>query len=230
MEWFRSAIGLTASFPEEKNQPKSALADVNTEERQAKLLKTQRLKLKGLKFELSEVGQTLEYALDSGNKVEARSLLQRQRQLQSEISILEGQIQNQEVAQRTISQADSNREQAILMKDGANKLNDLVQDTEKIDLDEIVDSYQDGAARTHEFSTRLSEPLFTSSALNDDGQDVDEELDAMMQRTADRKTLGLKDVNPPKTIPPVKPHPSLQQQNELLKRNPDANKTKEKDY
>ena len=186
-------------------------------------------------MDLEETNQDLENALEIGNKNAARSILQKQRQLTSEINLLEGKIQNQEVAQRTISQADANREQALLMKDGANKLSNLVEDTEKIDLDDIVDTYQDGAARTHEFSTRLSEPLFTSSVLNDDGQDVDEELDALMQRTADRKTAGLADVNPPKVIPTVKPHPSLQQPNQqsqgdgLIKRT-NTSPIKEKDF
>jgi len=207
MDWFRSAIGLTASFPEEKKPAKIE----DGEERNAKLLKAQKLQLKQLKGELEEVGQELQDALDLGEKAEARSKLQRKRQLESEVRLLEGKIQNQEIAHRTLTQADSNREQALLMKDGADRLNEIVQDTEKIDLDDIVDSYQDGAARTHEFSTRLSEPLFSSSSgINDDGQDVDEELDMLMQRTADAKTSGLTGVTAPKTIPPVRPHPTLQ--------------------
>jgi len=209
MDWFRTAIGLKASFPEERNP----VPDERREEKQASLLKAQKMQLKQLKAHLEEVGIELEAALEQGNKTEARSKLQQQRQLQSDVRLLEGKIQNQEIAQRTITQADSNREQALLMKDGATKLNAIVEDTEKIDLDDIVDTYQDGAARTHEFSTRLSEPLFSSSYLNDDGQDVDEELDTLMQRTADRQTAGLTGIVAPKIIPSVKPHPSLQHAN-----------------
>lgn len=210
MDWFRSAIGLKASFPDEKNPPNQRAED--SEEKRASLLKAQKLQLRQLKGELDEVQTELEAALERGNKSEARSKLQQQRQLQADVRLLEGKIQNQEIAHRTITQADSNREQALLMKDGATRLNELVEETEKIDLDDIVDTYQDGAARTNEFSTRLSEPLFSSAAtaFNDDGQDVDEELDALMQRTADRQTASLADISAPKVIPPVKPHSSLQ--------------------
>jgi len=206
MDWFRSTIGLKTSSSNEEKQnanPQSVLSDLDSQERAAKLLKAQKMQLSSLKEEYQEVCEEVDIAVESGNKSAARTKLQRKNQLDAEIRLLQGKIQNQEAAQRTITNASSNKEQALLMRDGAAELGAIVDETERIDLDEIVDTFQDNAARTHEFSSRLSEPIISNSVYgtNEDGQDIDEELDMLMQRKADAKTADMPNVAPVRSDP-----------------------------
>jgi len=206
MDWFRSTIGLKTSNANEEKQnakPQSVLSDVDSQERAAKLLKAQKMQLSSLKEEYQEVCEEVDIAVESGNKSVARTKLQRKNQLDAEIRLLQGKIQNQEAAQRTITNASSNKEQALLMREGAAELGAIVDETERIDLDEIVDTFQDNAARTHEFSSRLSEPIISNSVYgtNEDGQDIDDELDMLMQRKADAKTADMPNVAPVRSDP-----------------------------
>ena len=220
MEWFRNAIGLTAAtFPAEKNEPPKS---TSTQDAVA-LLRKKKLDLSMLREDIRELNAEIEEAGDQGNTRVATEKIQKRNQLEKEARILEGQIRNHESVHRTISNASANKEQALLMRDGANQLDSIVNDTEKIDLDDIVDRLQDGAAQTHDFSSRLSEPLFSSDAdlFNGDGQDVDDEVAKLMQRKAEEKTAGL---SSPKVIPSkVDPQPGL------IKRVVPREEVKEKD-
>lgn len=202
MEWFRNAIGLTtASFPTEKNEPPKSTSIQDA----AALLRKKRLDLSMLREDIRELNAEIEEAGDQGNARLATEKIQRRNQLEKEARLLEGQIRNHESVHRTISNASANKEQALLMRDGANQLDSIVNETEKIDLDDIVDRLQDGAAQTHDFSSRLSEPLFSFDAnlFNGDGQDVDDEVAKLMQRKAEEKTAGLSTLGTysPKVIP-----------------------------
>lgn len=194
MAWFRSWIGLPSEDQNNNTQqPQSVLENTSIEERQASLLKKQRLDLKKNRAELAEVNADLQAAIDAGDQPEAKRLLTRARVLKREIDLLQGQVANVEAAQRTLTAAQTNKEQALLMRDGANRLAQHVQEAERIDVDDIVDTFQDGAQQTHEMSSRLSEPLVPMDvyALNEEGEGIDEELERMMLRNADAKTVGM---------------------------------------
>lgn len=194
MNWLSSLFtGVPASESQPKEEPKSTQSHLSVEERQALLLKTQRLQLKKNKAHLESINADLQKAIDDGDQAEAKRLLTRTRVIKQEIATLEGQIANQEAAQRTLASAQTNTEQALLMRDGANQLARHVDEAERIDVDDIVDTFQDGAQRTHELSSRLSEPIVSMSlyALNEEGEDVDEEVARLMQRSADAKAASL---------------------------------------
>lgn len=199
MNWFQNLIGLSSSSNVEVQDEKHS-----SPQDPQKLLRAQKGQLKILNANLQLVTQEIQQAVDEGNKSKATSKIAERNQLQTEIRLIEGKIRNQEAAQRVVATAHSNKDQALLLKDAASELGAVVQETEKIDLDTIVDTFQDNAAQTHEFSSRLSEPLFSSAAYatNEEGQDVDDEVEMLMQKAADAKTVGLMGTNTPKNNPP----------------------------
>lgn len=180
--------------PQKQEEPKSALDNRTVEERQALILKKQRIEIKQLQNRLdATVKPDLQKALDEGDTKEAARLVKQKRLMEQQIATLQGQVANQEAAQRTLAAAQANKEQALLMRDGANRLTAYVDEAERIDVDDIVDTFQDAAERTHDMSSRLSEPIIPSSvyAVNAEGEDVDEEVERLMQRNAEAKTVGM---------------------------------------
>lgn len=152
----------------------------------ARLIKTQKLQLRVLADELAEVELDLKQALEEKNRAVAKVKLSKQRELQHRISQLQGMVSNQTSQDQTLQAARSNLKQATLMQDAAEELESVVDETERIDLDDVVDRFQDGAALTDTFSDRLSEPLLQSAA----GFDVDDELDALMNQAEDERVLA----------------------------------------
>jgi len=80
MDWLRSAIGLTASFPDDR------------EERNAKLINTRKLRLKQLQEALEQVDLELQNAFKYGRHTEARYKLYQKRQLETEVCSLKEKI------------------------------------------------------------------------------------------------------------------------------------------
>jgi hypothetical protein len=199
MNWFQNLIGLSSE--KVVAPPKGEGEGIQDPQ---KLVRAQKGQLKILNASLSIVISEIKEASEEGNKSKLSTKIAERNQLQTEIRLLEGKIRNQEAAQRVVATAHSNKDQAVLLRNAATELGAVVEETEKIDLDTIVDTFQDNAAQTHEFSSRLSEPLFSSAAYatNEDGQDVDEEVEMLMQQAADAKMSGLLGVNTPKNPPP----------------------------
>ncbi len=182
MQWFREKIGLAEAPPP---QPAGGAGGVGaTEADAAKLLRTQRLKLGQLKAEYDDVDMEFREALAGGNQSAARAKLVKKRELEAQMRQLEGKINNQAAVLNTLSTADANLQQARVVREGADQLGALVKETEKIDLDGAVDSFQDSAALTNDYSNRLSEPLFYIGSADPDAEDVDVELARMMEESA----------------------------------------------
>jgi hypothetical protein len=199
MNWFQNLIGLSS---ETVVAPRKGEVEGNQDPQ--KLVRAQKGQLKILNASLSIVVDEIQQASSEGNKSKLSTKIAERNQLQTEIRLLEGKIRNQEAAQRVVATAHSNKDQAVLLRNAATELGTVVEETEKIDLDTIVDTFQDNAAQTHDFSSRLSEPLFSSAAYatNEDGQDIDEEVEMLMQQAADARTASLLGVNTPKNPPP----------------------------
>lgn len=198
MQWFQNLIGLSTN---ESEPPPPSGGEVQDPQ---KLLRAQKGQLKVLNANLSILMLEIQQAVDEGNTTKVAAKVGEKNQIQKEIRLLEGKIRNQEAAQRVVATAHSNKDQALLLRNAAAELGTVVGETEKIDLDTIVDTFQDHAAVTQEFSTRLSEPLFSSDAYgtNEEGQDVNDEVEMLMQKAADAKTSSLLGTNVPKGPPP----------------------------
>jgi hypothetical protein len=192
LPYLRSWLGTgEAAPPTQQKKKKAPSLDAEA------LLRAQRMQLAQLRDEEVEVQADLDQATRERNQAQMRAKLTRLRQLQADIRLTEGKLNNVGAQRRLLQSADANVQQGALMGAGADQLDALVREADEIDLDEIVDRLQEGAARTHEFSSRLSEPL-----LYDDGGggDIDEEVQELMQRAEDERLAGLLDA--PATVAP----------------------------
>lgn len=154
------------------------------------LLRAQSLQLQQLREEEAEIKTELAEATRAQNRPLIKARLARLHQLGADIRMAEGKRDNLVAQQRLLQAADGNVQQASLMGAGADQLDALVDQAERIDLDDIVDRLQDGAARTHEYSGRLSEPLMGTTT---DYVDLDDEVESLMRRTEDERLAGLLD-------------------------------------
>jgi Snf7 len=195
LPYLRSWLGTEQQQPAKKQAPRAAVdADV--------LLRAQRMQLAQLRDEEKEVRADMESAVRERNQAQVRVKLARLKQLEGSISVAQGKLDNLNSQQRLLQSADSNVQQGVLMGAGADQLEALVQEADDIDLDDIVDRLQDGAVRTHEFSTRLSEPLMPA---DDGGGDIDEQVQEMMQRAEDERLAGLLDAPTTAAVPATRP-------------------------
>jgi len=183
MEWLQrkiSGVGDTRSPQPQQQPPPVASEDA------AALLRTQRIRLKQKEAELQTISEELSDALDAGDAAKQRIKLQRKRDLEAELRQLRGKIANQSSVADTLATADADLQQARVLHSGAKQLENIVKQTEQMDIDDIVDTYQENAKMSHQFGSRLSEPLFSSSAAGDDvdAEDIDDELARMQEAAA----------------------------------------------
>ena len=173
MERFRQKIGVTPPPETPKKPPTTTEPDSN------KLLRTQNLLLKQKQEEFAEVSGELEVAIKGGKQAAAKFLLQKKHALEKDIRLLEGKIANSLAVKNTLADADSNLQQAALLKAGADQLQELTAQTEALEVADVVDSFKQGASLTYEQSAMLSEPLYGLHGTGDE-VDIDEELEEMM--------------------------------------------------
>lgn len=179
MDWARNMLGVTSEADKKyqqeqlkkKKQPQRR--QKSSEETRAdaeRLIKKKEMDLMILQAERQEICD--EIALESSKKVKSAKILGaklKQRALKDkEIERLAQNIDNLRFTQKNIDEASANLEQATIMKDSAAQIGELVEETEAIDLDGIVDDVRDGVERNQEYSNRLSEPIFSQAIDSDD--------------------------------------------------------------
>ena len=174
MDFLRRGLGYATATPiaaETKEEP--IAVDVNRLAR-AQDQQLRKLQARGRALEVEK-----QEAISQGNKVTLTRVLQQQRKNAADVNQLQGIINNQRGVQDTIASAASNRDTALVMKAGAQQLDSIVKETETIDVDGIVDQLQESSVMSHEFGSRLSEPMFGSGST--DEVEVDDEVDALMR-------------------------------------------------
>lgn len=150
----------------------------------AKLLRTNQVKLGQLKSQLVIVQDEIDDAMQIGDDATAKSKMTRRNGLKIQIKQLEAKIENQIAIGNAIATADSNRQQALVVQEGAYQLESIVAETEKIDIHHAVDTFQDNSKATQEFSSRLSEPLYNIEDPTGEQESVDDELRRMKEEAA----------------------------------------------
>lgn len=189
MDLVRSYLGLPTSAPPTKAPPPVATVDGT------KLVRAQQVQLGQLKADLAEVEEELAAAVKARRTAVATAKIAERNSLQVKIKQLEGKMRNFIGTQEAIGTADSNLQQALLMKEGADALEEIVAKTQTVNIDDVVDKLQENAALTTEYGDRLSEPIFSQTGENEDGLSVDEEVAQMMaeqqEREAQEAMMGL---------------------------------------
>ncbi len=190
LDSIRSMIGLAPPPPSSSSAGNSVLErkreaakETPHLDRLSTLAKAQDMQIACMKDELHEVQSGLKYATSVKNVNEMRSCLARGKELQAEMSLLEKKRVNTYAQLRAIQTADSNLDQALLVKEGAHELKQTVDAMEDIGLEDAVDQMQDAAAMVTEHNDLLTAPLFPSDAVEDD--EVDAELRALLRQQED---------------------------------------------
>lgn len=192
MDWLRSAIGITPATVATKKPKSNAVreryereaATTSYDERVEKFARAQAIKLQMKEMELNETRELCKQAVATRNDAEAKRHMMRVKQLQGEINTLRAKHQNVTQTSQSISTANQNLAQALLVKDAAEELEQSVAAMEEIDLDAAVDKLQDGVAEVNVHDSRLSEPIFGHDVVLED--EVDDELARMMRERDER--------------------------------------------
>lgn len=187
MDWLRSTIGITPA-PQQQRKPNNVIERHRKEaetksydDRADALLRKQAIQLQMMEMELAETEEDCQKAVKDRNIPEAKRLLTRKQQLTKDISVLRAKNNNLSKTGSQIAVANQNLAQALLVKDGADELEDAVAAMEEIDLDDAMDRLQDNAGMIQEHDDRLSEPIFGEPVEFE----VDEELERLMRERDD---------------------------------------------
>lgn len=145
-----------------------------------RLLKKDMFDLKKLKAMVASVQVQAEEHAANGRTAQAKQKLLEKKKLTNEISILENKIANQKAIEQSISTAASNAKHVELMAAGASELKTVTQQTDGVDIDDVLDKLRDGMRVTEQHSSRLGAPLMQDDLMLVDDDQLDDELDALM--------------------------------------------------
>lgn len=170
------------------------LSAEEAEQKRGTLIRTLRLQIESMEEEATEVEADIAQAARDGRAKRLKELLTRRDALASKIGMTRGQLDNQLAASETIGRAEANRDQVLLYQQAAGRLTQIQKETDRLDLDDILDMYQEGSVMTKEHSSRLAQPLDGSSAMIDEDV-VDAEVQALLDRAAEERRLMMPDIN-----------------------------------
>jgi len=195
ISWARNKIGMedgTDVQMEDIQDNEDSMRELET--KRSALLRTQKLQLAQFEDEYDEVKDEIQTAVKNKDQTSALKYLTRKQELEEDIETLQGKIENQEYLQKAVIDAHQNRDQAQLMQAGAKQMETIVKQTEKIDIDGVVDRYEDASRTTTTHSKRLAKPMRRGARAKDT---ISHELDRLMQEEADRETAELNTAVPP---------------------------------
>jgi hypothetical protein len=147
---------------------------VTTPEETQKFIRKLQAELGQLNYKLNKI--ISEIPLEKNRELLKLKLIERDR-LKQQIVQLQSRLQNIGGTQEVVSNAVANVQTARILQSATDTIEKSVKEAEKIDLDSIVDKYQDNAVLTQDFSTRLSQPWLTQTI---DEDKLDDELDQLM--------------------------------------------------
>ena len=193
ISWARGKVGMADGGDEGYEMDQDSYDMRELESKRSALLRTQKLQLAQLEDEYEEIQEELQVAVKKKDQNTALKHLTRKQELEDDIATLQGKIENQEYLQKAVSDAHQNRDQVQLMQAGAKEMETIVKQTERIDIDGVVDRYEDASRITNTHSQRLAKPIKRGGATGRMRRqnDVKDELDRLMQEDADRNTAEL---------------------------------------
>ncbi len=194
MDWARRQFGLTVVSTDAVSPSNPPSPIDNAQMERERLLKKDMLDLKKLRVLAANAHKEAErYAAEQRPAQAKQKLIEKKKHL-ADAAVIENKINNQKAIEQSISTAQSNKKHVELMADGADQLKKAVKETEAIHIDTIVDDLKEGIRMTEEHSSRLSEPLFASSLSVDDDDQIDDELNALMEKTYDLPAVPVNNV------------------------------------
>jgi hypothetical protein len=145
---------------------------------QAKILS---INIAQVQSQVDDLTNQIKQAAAAGNASRGKPLMEQRARLEKDILVLRGKHANVLQQQRAMQTAVANREQALLVQDGAQELQQVVAQTEAIDVAGAVDSMQEASTLVNEHSNLLSTDMFksTSSGVTDH-QALEDEFQRMV--------------------------------------------------
>lgn len=178
MDYVRNLFGMNTEY----RPPPRKRADPTEKphmERIGELIDTHEMNLAIKQDELEEVKEELKHAIDTRDRSAAGVKLQRKKQLERELQILQGKIGNLRQQMSVTGNAQANLEHARLAREGADELQSLAQEAEALNLQEAMDDLRNGMEDVNVFDTVLSDPLTTQDQMVQ--LELDDELDALFE-------------------------------------------------
>ncbi len=173
MSWFiektRTALGFTPASTTESTE-NNTISPEDTE----RFIVTQRARVGQLTRKLEKI--KAEIPLEKNRQLLELKLRERDR-IQLEISNIKASLSDLEGAKLTESSADAVIQSALILKNTNAKIGKAVEQTEKLDVDGIVNDYRGNAQVTTNLSSRLAQPWLDTG---DDNDKIDAELDALL--------------------------------------------------
>lgn len=156
-------------------------------------LQTERLKIRKLEHKVGVLNKEIGIHIQKGEKSEASAKMYERNTLALQIQQKKAKLTTLEQTSEAVSTAETDLTQAELMQHGSAQLGEIVRETQRIDLDRVVDDLQDHMQVSDDFGRRLAEPLrgYDYGQESVEGMSVDEEVAMLMQRAADEKAAQL---------------------------------------
>jgi hypothetical protein len=212
MEWIRSKIGMPAAAGGDDQKPRrqQPAGAQPTAEDAAALLRTQQTQLRMMQQEVAHLTAVAQAAAARGDRRGCQDALQRKQVVETDAGLLRGKIQNQERALAVLRTAEANRDQALVLQAGADRLDAIVAEAEAIDVGGLRSRYAESGGTVNEMSRELSEPMFGDGSLADEG-DVDHAVEAMMRQAAGQPVAAATPLPALPDAPKGRPQQSVRQ-------------------
>jgi hypothetical protein len=173
IEYGRSMLGWSNQQPKEVTQQLS-------EEDTQRFLRKQQAEIGQLNNRLKKILGEIE---SEKNRDLLRLKLRERDTCKEQIARIQATINNINGVQQTVSTAESNVQTGLILKNANTKIKQSTDFAEKIDLDEIVDTYQENAQLTNDFSDKLSQPWLKPNHVDDNA--IEDELDNILNEDAE---------------------------------------------
>lgn len=175
MSWLIEKTRTVLGFTSETGTENNTISPEDSE----RFIATQRARVGQLTRKLDKI--KAEIPLEKNRQSLALKLRERDR-IQLEISNIQASLSNLEGAKLTESSADAVIQSALILKNTNAKIEKSVEQTEKLDVNKIVDDYRGNAQTTTNFSSRLAQPWLDTG---EDDDKIDAELDALLNKKED---------------------------------------------
>jgi len=185
MDWARRMIGISSGGGGGGGDATPPPPRDGYAERANALARAQSMQLAGLKDELNETEEDLTAAVVKKDTVTVRAKLLRKRQLETQIRVLAGKLENVRVQSSTAGAAEANLEQARLTKEAAETIQALNREAEGVDIVGAVEDLREGVDDTAAYSDMLAEPI--TGGL--DTMDLDAEMAQLMDHQDEMAAL-----------------------------------------
>lgn len=213
MDWIRSALGVTPTLASTAASSKNKVVqrhyakaeEESHEDRAAKFARAQALRIRLKERERADLKDQVDECVRVRDVNRGKQLHLQLKQVDQELAAMRAKHENVSRTGQVIRNANANLEQALLVKESADELEQATQAMQEIDLDTAVDKLRDGVDEVREHDTLLCEPIFGDVILE---EEADDEFDQMVRERDERQAMQVEMPSVTDVLPnvPTKEH------------------------